>query len=261
MNGIRSVIALAAGCVVAALCWAASANAETLLVDSFSEVDASLGDNWYLYPLVQQVPWEHPSSDPTEILGGEREILLTPFDSSPPPLLSIAASAAVGVDSGIAPEGALQVATQQAHSAMVTLTYDGEESAGLGGVDFTDGGTNNRFVFTFEWVAAVGSLDAKVTVTDTEGRQASQSDAFVDVAGTTEYTVFFADFSGDPGTSFENVDALEIVFNTALTPQIDFALESIKIVPEPASWALLATALSALGLYRCGRRGRGGIDT
>jgi hypothetical protein len=260
MKGIRSASALAAGCVGAALFLAASARADTVLVDLFTEVDASLSDNWYLYPAVQQVPWEHTSSDPTKILGSEREILLTPIDLSPPLAVSVAASGAVGVDSGIAPEGALQVATQQAHSAVVTLRYDGEGSAGLGGVDFTDGGTNDRFVFTFDWIAAVGSLDATVTVTDTQARQASQAEIFSDVAGTTQYSVFFAGFSGDPGTSLESVDSLEIVLNAAQTPQVDFALKSIEIVPEPASWALLATALLTLGLCRCGRRGRRRID-
>jgi len=257
MNGIRSITLLASSAAVAALMLTVSfVRAETLVVDAFNEVDATNSDNWFIHPLVDAGAWAHSSSDPTGILGGEREIALAPFSLVPPSAASVAVSSAVGNDPGIAPDGALQVATQQAHSALVTLTYDGDGAAGLGGVDFTDGGTNDRFVFTFEWVAAVGSLDATIIVTDTAGRQVSRAESFPDVAGRTDYSVFFADFSGDAGTSLDSVDSLEIVLNTALTSQADFALESIEIVPEPASWALLAMGLAAFGLHRCGRRGR-----
>jgi hypothetical protein len=242
--------------VGAMLCGASPAGAEVLPVDSFSEANAALSENWYIYPLVDTAPWEQTDSDPVTILGGEREITVTPIYASPPPATSVAVAAAVGIDLGICPEGALQLATQQSNSALIELVYDGAGSAGLGGLDFTGGGTNDQFVLTFDWIAAVGSLGATVTVTDTEGRQTSRTEFFSDVAARTEYPVLFADFSGDAGASFESVDSLEIKLNSDQTPQVDFALHSIELVPEPASWTLLVVALTALGLLRWTRRGR-----
>ena len=119
---------------------------------------------------------------------------------------------------------------------------------------FTQGGTNDRLAFSFAWIASVGSLDATLIVTDTDGNHVSQTTSFPDNGSMHERFAKFSDFSGDAGMSLESVDKLEIRLNTNAIPNTDFAVDSITIVPEPASWSLLAIATLAFAVYRRRRR-------
>lgn len=222
--------------------------AGSVSIDTFRDAPASV----YIYPLVNPGAWSSAQSD-ASILGGERQVRVTPVGGTPP-ASSVKVVSAVGIDSGVVPDGALQIGTQGGYSAEVELIYDGVGSQGLGGFDFTQGGTNDRLTFSFAWIASVGSLDATMTITDTQGRQVSQNVVWPDNGSPHLRHALFSNFSGDAGTALDSVDKLEIVFNSLAVPNTDFALQSISIVPEPASWSLLAIGTLAFAVYRRRRR-------
>jgi hypothetical protein len=228
------------------------ANAGSVTIDTFRDAPASV----YIYPLVHSGSWSDTYSD-ASVMGGERETEVTPVGPPTPPANSVKVVSSSGIDDGVAPTGALQVGTQDGYSAQVRLMYDGPDAEGLGGVDFTQNGTNDRVLFSFAWIASVGHLDTTITLTDTGGRQVTQDKAFADDGTLHGETVPFSDFVGDAGFSFQSVDSMEVLLNVAAVPNTDFAIEGISIIPEPASWSLMAMAALSFAVYR--RRRRNGM--
>ncbi|MCC7083438.1 MAG: hypothetical protein IT427_00345 [Pirellulales bacterium] len=181
------------------------------------------------------------------VLGGERDSYFQVIGAS----AVNSANGLLGNDSG---EHAFQFATLGMAPAVATLTYDGIEHAGLGGIDLTSGGSNNRFELQFLTSDAQPStgLDIVVTVTSPGGTLAatvtapnSQS-AFV-------VQVSFSLFTGSG--SLNQADKIDVAFNTInKTPNIDFELNGITIVPEPGCGILLSLGVALAGLQFAGRQ-------
>jgi len=253
MRGTQIAPVLACvGVFAAMLTIACPVDAGSVTIDTFRDAPASV----YIFPLVDSGAWANTFSD-TAVLGGERETVVTPVGPPTPPATSVKVVSSSGIDAGVAPDGVLQVGTQDGYSARVALMYDGPGSEGLGGVDFTGSGTNNRLRLSFAWIASVGELDATIVATDTEGNQVARSTSFPDEGSLHNRDVLFSDFVGDPGFSFESVDSLQVQLNLDAVPNADFAIEGISIIPEPTSWSLLAMATLSFAVYR--RRRRNGM--
>src|SRR5690606_1540164 len=136
-----------------------SADAATVLIDDFTLPDP--GDT-----VIVGVPLVQVAETGLGILGGEREISVE-IIGTPNPNSAIFM---VGRDSDHM-EDAFQLATVGLSPAVATILYDGVGSAGLGGIDLTGGGSNNRFLLQFISNDALptAGLDIEVTVTSASG--------------------------------------------------------------------------------------------
>jgi hypothetical protein len=203
-----------------------------------------------------------------DVIGGQRDTLVSVIgQGTPTSVVGI-----IGHDQSYN-MNALQVGTNGLSPTVVTLLYSGlavqaspaalinaHALASGFGMDLTGGGTNDRFQLHFYSSDArptVG-LDVTVTVTSPDGKL---STATVDAPNSTTAFDLFIPFSKLVGNAvLTNVDSIKFVFNgVRKTPNIDYEVQLLAIVPEPAATTLMVSGLltaAALSVARRRRRAR-----
>lgn len=127
-----------------------------------------------------------------------------------------------------------------------TITYDGEGSAGLGGVNLLIG--TNPF-FAFDVAEFDRNVFISVMATDTSGAEANYSET---LEGGFNPNLTFGEFTTDDGFDFASVDSLQFFVSSEDTLiSVDGRIRSISIkagdVPTPSPIPLPASALLLLG--------------
>lgn len=185
-------------------------------------------------------------------IGGERDIALT--RTSGPSTISAQSNPYGGFmywhETGSATLGYSIVSWDGADGTAASIAY-----AGLGGFDLAALGTG------FGFVSVTADVGALVTMTvwdasDATGNMWSQGTFTVPSNSTIpQVTMMFSSMttSGSGGAAnFSNVGAIAMQVGNATIPGLDFSLDRVTVVPEPASTA----ALGAVGLlgFVCLRR-------
>lgn len=200
------------------------------------------------------------------VIGGQREVFVDVLGDAEP----ISASVMSGYDS-VNEVGLLQVATFGNPGTCVMLQYDGEdEGVGTDQIvlanshgllhDLTGGGQFSSILFRFagcDGVEPLG-LDTSITATTPQG-DLTWSGYLANSGGPAERLVPFAWFTATPiqpndPPSFSSIDSLTFEFNGNGTPDVDFELDLVAVVPEPSTWVLLGVACCILVVH--GRRRR-----
>jgi len=138
----------------------------------------------------------------TGVIGGERDVLLNG--------ISGLNTVVVGP-----PTGVLSFSEDTLSDGELRLLYDGGASTGLGGIDLTDGGTNDRFVLRY--VSTDFNSGLTIDIVDTIG---SRSTATFGVPGSTVNTSFFIPFSNfvpvvGAGADFSDIDSIELFLESS----------------------------------------------
>lgn len=170
------------------------------------------------------------------MIGGIRGTELT-VDSNPlnqPLQLSIGSGGLSIINSGTLTDGRL------------TLHYG--YTSGFGNNDLNKNFNSNGWDrLSFAFLANDNPMTMTVTLRTTSGG-VSTSTANIAGGQMSAFTqdFFFSGFSG--GANFNDIDSMSFLFDTG--PSGDFALDSVQLVPEPASMIALASALGALAARR-----------
>lgn len=123
-----------------------------------------------------------------------------------------------------------------------TVLYDGGtdnvvSDPGLGGIDLTQGGLNDRIVFKYRADQA-GSNVLGVVLYSGAG---NSSTATVNVSGTgfsgpfADGVIPFSSFVNSSGTgaSLSNISAIQLLIDGSNVPALDVQIDSVSAVPEP----------------------------
>ncbi len=186
------------------------------------------------------------------ILGGYRDIEVDAQTASPS-FFETSAEANGG--------GTLQFENGVGVHGKATFTWDGNDNplavdtTGLGGVDLTDGGTNNAFGLDIILIDQPG-LEIMFTVWSTSGVS-----TFTQISGPAGPSTLHFDFSAFTGTAdFTDVGAIQLMLTSSQNDGIDAEIDLLEAtntspVPVPAALPLMAGAIGGLfGLNRLRRR-------
>lgn len=234
--------------LLAAVSFGTSARGAEILIDDFASKPSSF------YIIGTPTPPFYPNGQPLKesglpsTLGGERdtkvEVLGTPTAQSAQFLL--------GVDPASFPTGVFHVATAGNPASVATLTYDGEESAGL---DFSLP-ESGAFLIDFLSIDSPGSpegLKVDIHLTSVGGGTATFSDFAPESSIATTFSAPLASFLASPEFDSEHISGITYVFNQAGLADADFTVDNLRAVPEPSTLTLAGAAL--LGAIFLRRRG------
>ena len=180
-------------------------------------------------------------NDPN-VIGDYRDLEVSPSD----PLFDIV----IGSVNGSSP-GAFFFEANRAGSA--GITWDGNDSSksvdtdGLGGIDLTDAGASDEFVF--DVLSIFGGVDYALTVWDGEGVADSVNGA---VPSSGEERIAFSDFSSSFSSSADLTDlgAIRLAFfgdDVANLTIDNVRTESATVIPLPAAFPMMLAGIGALG--------------
>ncbi|MBX9585349.1 MAG: PEP-CTERM sorting domain-containing protein [Gemmataceae bacterium] len=175
---------------------------------------------------------------PANVLGGERETTLNVTASD------FGLSTSLDILTG---PGIQSVSNDAGNSSIVTQTYDGAGSAGLGGIDLT---ANGGSFFLFGVISSDLGVTITINVEDTLGNTSTMSQA---IPGPGLLAFDFGSFLGS--ADFTSADSIQVVFNAPRDADYVVDFFGVAGVPEPASVGLALTGLAAFGgLARVRRR-------
>lgn len=225
------------------LVYAPSADSATITIDSFNYPDP--GTTFYVpgeAPWGSGNPYDHKDAGVSEVIGGERDIHVEVVGSA----LPISAAGIIGYEP-IYDSGAFLLATSGRAGTLAVAQYDGTAGGGLGGVDFTDGGTNKLFRLGFDTVDGGDgtSLPLTITVVGHAGGSTSVQTQVPANAAASDFDVPFVAFPDDGAITsasiISNAASIEFEFNALATPvpNVDFQLDYVEAVPEPATLVML----------------------
>jgi len=234
-------------CAIAALvCLACSGpSADAFVIDSFDDPQSASAFNGNDYDTNAAVGG---------MLGGDRD-LIAHYHYGPH---------SVDADVNSGGGGLLNISLGANTAGHTEVHYDGIGAIGLGGVDFTAGGTLNAIAVHVPF----DDLPVNVTITARSGLD--RSSLMVGLPGAifspTVLPFMFSDFIVDfgAGANFTAIDKLEVAFRPQIEStdlQIDM-IEVINIpgdnpsVPEPSTYAMAGMALAGLALCAWRRRRR-----
>lgn len=138
------------------------------------------------------------------------------------------------------------------------VVWDGAGSAGLGGVDLTDGGTNDAILSTI--IFADGASQLEFMVTDTSGTSGTAIYQIpTGISGSTVASVLFSGFTNS--VDFTAVDSLLLSMSSTV-PGTAFSIDLVSAgvasapapVPLPAAGLLLGSVLVGGGTLAARRR-------
>lgn len=177
-------------------CWCMHrADSATITIDSFNYPDP--GTTFYVpgeAPWGSGNPYDHKDAGVSEVIGGERDIHVEVVGSA----LPISAAGIIGYEP-IYDSGAFLLATSGRAGTLAVAQYDGTAGGGLGGVDFTDGGTNKLFRLGFDTVDGGDgtSLPLTITVVGHAGGSTSVQTQVPANAAASDFDVPFVAFPDD----------------------------------------------------------------
>jgi len=216
--------------------------------------------------------------DEEHLLGAERDVFVEVC--GPPMAISAGGIVAFDPDSQL---GLLQIATFGEAGTTVTVQYDGPDTLdsvegglvnayGLPELDLTCGGGNDGFLLHFAGTDGVepDGLDIRVLATSPAPDGIDKRVAVYTGYCPNSYLPYdvfipFSEFvvAGEAGEDplsakevLSSVDSVTFEFNGHATPNVDFELDYISVVPEPSALMLLGLTAGLLVIMQCRRRKR-----
>jgi hypothetical protein len=246
----RLPASLVVGCAVAIVAGGNSAVATTtsISIDDFTQPDPAS-----LFVLDASNPTRQFSQSAGGAIGGVRNSSFAVIGSATPN----SALGMLGHDTSFNID-AFELATNGFSPTVSTLTYGATTPLG---VDLNGGGSNNSFLLTFYSSDAqpTTGLDLAITITSPGGGSSTATtivpNHVPNLPATFDVLVPFSQLSGN--ASLSDVSSITYVFNGANhTPNIDFELHSLSVVPEPSGQVLIVFAAAAWGCaaFRLHRR-------
>jgi hypothetical protein len=223
---------------------AGAAAAPALTIDTF-DAEQSVGS------ATTSTPDGANSVSGASILGGTRDMTATSD-----------VTRAFPATTGIVTGSVLDFSNDVGSTGSVTVVYDGDsdpttlDTAGLGGVDFTDGGVATAFAFDILSVDLPG-LEFHLTVYDTGSGVSSlvaTLPSAIPAASPERVRLEFADFTGT--ADFTDVGAFKFTLTgtAAIDATIDLVGTVPPAVPVPAALPLMLAGIG--GMAMLGRRKR-----